>query len=136
MVGVAAVVVVGGCGGGSKPTASNTVPAQVAPLTRAVGTGGLGAIAPTIVHVTARANAAVLPPPIRPVFPHPLPGEGIWRPTGPSVNGSPPVLVTRFRPERAYPDIVAYVAWFDHTRTQIGLTPAAPSRRPRPCEDR
>jgi hypothetical protein len=122
-IGVAAAVVVAGCGGGSKTTSSNSGPAQVTPLTRAVGTTGLGAIAPTIAHVTARANAAILPPPIKPVFAHPLPGEGRWKPTGPSVNGSPPVLVTSFRPETAYPDIVAYVAWFDHTRTQIGYYP-------------
>ena len=31
--------------------------------------------------------------------------------------GGPPVLVTTFRTERDYPRIVAYVAWFDHTRT-------------------
>jgi hypothetical protein len=33
------------------------------------------------------------------------------------------VLVTEFRPERDYPRIVAYVAWFDHTRTQLGYYP-------------
>jgi hypothetical protein len=33
------------------------------------------------------------------------------------------VLVTTFRPELAYRDIVAYVAWFDHTRTQIAYYP-------------
>ena len=66
---------------------------------------------------------AVGPPAVTPVFPHPLPGEGVWKPTGPSLNGGPPVLVTTFRPETAYPEIVAYVAWFDHTRTEIGYYP-------------
>jgi len=33
------------------------------------------------------------------------------------------VLVTTFRPELAYPQLVAYVAWFDHTRTAIGYYP-------------
>jgi hypothetical protein len=33
------------------------------------------------------------------------------------------VLLTTFRAELAYPQIVAYVAWFDHTRTQIGYYP-------------
>ncbi len=63
------------------------------------------------------------PPRIRPVFAHPLPGEGIWKPTGPPVDGSPPVLVTSFRPEAEYPELLAYVAWFDHTRTAIGYYP-------------
>jgi hypothetical protein len=63
------------------------------------------------------------PPPIQPVFAHPLPGEGVWRPTGPPVDGRPPVLVTTFRTERDYPRIVAYVAWFDHTRTALAYYP-------------
>jgi len=63
------------------------------------------------------------PRPITPVFPHPLPGEGIWKHTGPSVDGRPPVLVTTFRTERAYPRIVAYVAWIDHTRTWLTYYP-------------
>ena len=57
------------------------------------------------------------------VFTHPLPGEGVWRPSGPPVAGAPPVLVTTFRTEPVYPRIVAYVAWFDHTRTQLALYP-------------
>jgi hypothetical protein len=70
-----------------------------------------------------RSPAAVWPPPITPVFPHPLPGEGAWKPTGAPVDGGPPVLVTTFRPETDYPELVAYVAWFDQTRTQIGYYP-------------
>ena len=33
------------------------------------------------------------------------------------------MLVTTFRTETDYPQLVAYVAWFDHTRTQIGYYP-------------
>ena len=72
---------------------------------------------------TVHPQAAAWPPPIKPVFPHPLPGEGVWKPTGPPVDGGPPVLVTTFRPELDYPQLVAYVAWFDHTRTEIGYYP-------------
>jgi len=72
---------------------------------------------------SAQAHAAAGPPVITPVFSRPLPGEGVWKPTGPAVRGGPPVLVTTFRTELAYPQIVAYVAWFDHTRTQIGYYP-------------
>jgi len=67
--------------------------------------------------------AAAAPPRIAPVFRHRLPGEGVWQPTGPPVDGGPPVLVTTFRTEPAYPRIVAYVAWFDHTRTALGFYP-------------
>jgi hypothetical protein len=73
---------------------------------------------------TAHRRAVVaLPPAITPVFPRPLPGEGVWKPTGPQVEGGAPVLVTTYRPEPAYPRIVAYVGWFDHTRTQLGYYP-------------
>jgi hypothetical protein len=63
------------------------------------------------------------PPRIRPVLAHPLPGEGVWRASGPPVDGRPPVLVTTFRPERDYPRTVAYLAWFDHTRTALAYYP-------------
>jgi hypothetical protein len=70
-----------------------------------------------------RRVPAAWPPPIKPVFAHRLPGEGIWKPSGPSIDGGPPVLVTTFRPEAEYPELLAYVAWFDHTRTAIGYYP-------------
>jgi phosphodiester glycosidase len=70
-----------------------------------------------------RKRTAAWPPRIKPVFAHPLRGEGVWKPTGPPVDGGPPVLVTSFRPEAEYPELLAYVAWFDHTRTAIGYYP-------------
>ena len=84
-----------------------------------------------------RRQAATWPPRIKPVFAHPLPGEGVWRGTGvPLVRGRPPVLVATFRTEVDYPRIVAYVAWFDHTRTALAWYPGryepphAPTRGP------
>jgi hypothetical protein len=74
-------------------------------------------------HLNHPAKKDYLPPKIKPVFATPLPGEGLWRSTGPPVNGGPPVLVTTYRTERDYPQIVAYVAWFDHTRTASGYYP-------------
>ena len=71
------------------------------------------------VHHTRVAQAAAWPPAITPVFPNPLPGEGVWDPTGPPVDGGAPMLVTTYRPDPNYPQIVAYVAWFDHTRTEL-----------------
>jgi hypothetical protein len=75
------------------------------------------------VKAGARHQSAVLPARITPVFAHPLPGEGVWRGSGPLVGGRPPVLVTTFRPEVDYPRIVAYVAWFDHTRASVSWYP-------------
>jgi hypothetical protein len=73
--------------------------------------------------VRTATPAPAWPPSIKPVFPRPLPGEGVWKRTGPLVDGAPPVLVTTFRPERDYPRIVAYVAWFDRTRTALAWYP-------------
>jgi hypothetical protein len=68
-------------------------------------------------------RTAAWPPPIKSVFAHPLPEEGIWRPAVRPVDGGPPVLVTTFRPEAEYPELIAYVAWFDHTRSAIAYYP-------------
>ncbi|MDX6641622.1 MAG: hypothetical protein QOF12_2633, partial [Solirubrobacteraceae bacterium] len=78
-----------------------------------------------------RATAA-WPPSVKAVFAEPLPGEGVWRGTGPIVGGRPPVLVTTFRPETDYPRIVAYLAWFDHTRASLAWYPGRyePPRAP------
>ena len=80
---------------------------------------GIGAVP----RAKAVRVAAMRPPRIRPVFPHPLSGEAAWERTGPLVAGRAPVLVTTFRSELDYPRIVAYVAWFDHTRTSVAWYP-------------
>jgi hypothetical protein len=60
---------------------------------------------------------------ISPVITPALPGEGRWRGTGPLVSGAAPVLVTTFRPDPSYPQMVAGVAWIDHSRTRLALYP-------------
>jgi hypothetical protein len=60
---------------------------------------------------------------VRPLLRPPLPGEGRWAGTGQVVGGRPPVLVTAYRVDPDYPRVVAYVAWIDHTRTQVALYP-------------
>lgn len=93
-----------------------------------VALGNTAATGATSVTSATGSTGATLteawrPPRVKPIFPHPLPGEGVWRPTGPPVDGGPPVLVTVFRTELDYPRLVAYVAWFDHTRTAIAYYP-------------
>ena len=75
------------------------------------------------VGLVPKTHTKPWPPRISPVFARPLAGEGVWKPTGAAIGGKPPVLVTTFRTERDYPRIVAYVAWFDHTRTALGYYP-------------
>jgi hypothetical protein len=100
----------------------------------AVGIAPLGRGARSAARSPARASAWPLT--VKPLFRRPLEGEGLWAPTGPPIGGRAPVLVTTFRSEVAYPRIVAYVAWFDHTRTALGFypgryePPSAPIRGP------
>jgi hypothetical protein len=77
------------------------------------------------------------PPRIHPVVRPALPGEGVWRPTFAGGGPNPPVLITRFRPQPAYPQLVAGVAWINQTRTSTWLYPgiqepsvSLPSRGP------
>jgi hypothetical protein len=67
--------------------------------------------------------AAYAPGPLAPAITPALPGEGQWQGTGPFVAGAAPVLVTTFRPDPNYPQLVAGVAWLDHTRTRLALYP-------------
>jgi len=90
------------------------------PQLKRLPTVGLRAATPAHPATRRRTEA---PPKITPVFANRLPGEGVWKGTGPVVGGRPPVLVTTFRTEVDYPRIVAYVAWFDHTRTSIAWYP-------------
>jgi len=76
------------------------------------------------VGAAARVQVAQdAPGPIQPAITPPLAGEGRWHRTGPLVGGVAPLLVTTFRPDPNYPQLVAGVAWLDHTRTSIELYP-------------
>jgi len=98
------------------PLAAAALVALLVPLlVSATGT------AASVAHTTIKPKP--WPPRIKPVFKIPLRGEGVWHPTGPKYKGGQPVLVTVFRPDTAYPTVVAYVAWFDHTRTSVAFYP-------------
>jgi hypothetical protein len=84
-----------------------------------------------------RALASYRPPRIGPVIHPALRGEGVWRSTFAAGRAHPPVLVTSFRPDPAYPQLVAGVAWIDHAQTTAWLYPGVqepaaplPSRGP------
>ena len=63
------------------------------------------------------------PPRIKPIIHRALPGEGVWHATFARAGARPPVLITTFRPEPAYPRLVAGVAWIDHSVTSTMLYP-------------
>lgn len=79
----------------------------------------------------------VRPAPIKPVIHPALPGEGRWHATYADGGRQAPVYITSYRPEPAYPRIVAGLAWINQARTSIWLYPgiqepavAMPSRGP------
>ncbi len=63
------------------------------------------------------------PPRVTPIIRPALPGEGVWHATFAAGGSHPPVLITSFRPDPEYPQLVAGVAWIDHTRTSVQLYP-------------
>jgi hypothetical protein len=78
---------------------------------------------PSVGLAAAGAANPYAPPAIAPTISPALPGEGQWHPTGPPVAGGAPLLVTTFRPDPNYPQMVAGVAWIDRTRTSLALYP-------------
>src|SRR5947209_2998065 len=114
---------------------SLTAPAKGGPGLRALpgqagATGGAAFGAYHVVHYYK-------PPDIKPVIHPALPGEGVWHPTFAGGGSRPPVMISSFRPGPDYPQLVAGVAWIDHTRTSTVLYPglsepavSLPSRGP------
>jgi hypothetical protein len=78
------------------------------------------------------------PAPIKPLAHAALPGEGVWHAPVLGSDAHPPVLTTSFRSDPvSYPQMVAGVAWIDHTLTSTQIYPglqepavALPSRGP------
>jgi hypothetical protein len=63
------------------------------------------------------------PPRIHLVIHPALPGEGVWRAPLAGSRTDPPVLITSFRPNPSYPQLVAGVAWINRTNTHVQLYP-------------
>jgi hypothetical protein len=53
------------------------------------------------------------PPPMQPLVPEPLPGEGVWQPTGRQVAGLPAVYTSFFRPDAVHTSLIAGAMWLD-----------------------
>jgi hypothetical protein len=89
----------------------------------AASTGGPALRALPKVGVGGAVASSYAPAPLSPVITPALPGEGVWQGTGPLVRGGPPILVTTFRPDPAYPEMVAGLAWIDASRAWLQLYP-------------
>jgi hypothetical protein len=100
---------------------SLTAPSKGGPTLRALPKVGYGSGAAALAK--AAAAAAYRPPRVAPVIHPALPGEGVWRATRPSLEGSPPILVTTLRNQPEYPRVVAGLAWIDTKRTTLKLVP-------------
>jgi hypothetical protein len=71
----------------------------------------------------ALARLYYRPPAITPVVHPAVPGEGVWRAPYALDRSHPPVLITSFRPQAAYPSNFVGVAWIDHNQTSVVLYP-------------
>ncbi len=99
---------------------SLTAPSKGGPARKAlpkVGVGGAGAPPQVVLPVTERPQA------VAPMLAPALAGEGVWKPTRTGLGSAPPLLVTTFRDEPAYPRVVIGLAWIDTKRTQVSLIP-------------
>jgi hypothetical protein len=96
----------------------------------APSTGGpaLRALPKQAAVAVARARARIRadhPHRIRPVVHPALSGEGVWHATFADGGSQPPVMITSFRPNPLYPQLVAGVAWINASRTSTWLYPGA-----------
>jgi hypothetical protein len=105
---------------------SLTAPSKGGPTLHALPKVGYGSGSAALAHARGAAAAAAVayrPSRVVPLIHPALPGEGAWRATRPSLEGSPPILVTTLRNQPEYPRVVAGLAWIDTKRTTLKLIP-------------
>ena len=100
---------------GGRPKHLNALPA----------TGGSAATTPTTkVHHTQTVVAHLPAPSPVPLVVHPaLPGEGQWKPVGPSVNGYPGMYEAQFRADTVYTSQITTAVWIDPLLMKLSLIP-------------
>ena len=96
------------------PTA---VPASPVPSLHAGGTSGVGSV-PAVPEAPPHLKE---PAPLRPFVSDPAPGEGVWRPAGRFVDGTPAIYETYLRPDAVHTGVVTGVAWMDTTLLRAQL---------------
>lgn len=94
--------------------------------------GGIPQLSKLAVRAKARAanpnagrlvSAANAPPNVAPLVSDPLPGEGLWQPTGLLVDGRPRLWVTFVRPDAVHTSLLAGVAYLDMSRLAATVHP-------------
>lgn len=65
------------------------------------------------------------PSPVPLVVSPALPGEGVWSPVGPSVNGAPAMYEAQFRADNVYTSQITSAVWVDPTLLRVALVPGA-----------
>jgi Phosphodiester glycosidase len=96
---------------GGKP--NHGLPTQAAPRGSAsVRRLGGSVLASTLAAATTPPHLAP-PTSLQPLVSDPLPGEGLWKPTGRTVGGIPAVYTTFFRPDAVHTSLVAGAMWMD-----------------------
>jgi hypothetical protein len=91
---------------GGKP--KHGIPVSKKPTGAAVGAEGVPAAPAVPDHLQP-------PPPMQPLVASPLPGEGVWNPTGREVAGVPAVYTAFFRPDAVHTSLIAGAMWMDTT---------------------
>jgi hypothetical protein len=88
-------------------TPAHGIPHESGPNGEAIGKrSGRAAPVPVVAH---------LAPPLamKPLVTTPLPGEGVWQPTGRTVAGLPAVYTAFFRPDAVHTSLIAGAMWLD-----------------------
>lgn len=65
------------------------------------------------------------PPPVPLVVSPALPGEGQWRPVGPTVGGAAAMYEAQFRADTVYTGQITSAVWIDPTLLRVALVPGA-----------
>ncbi len=100
---------------GGRPKHLNALPA----------TGGSAGTTPTKKVQQAKTVVAHLPAPSPvPLVVHPaLPGEGQWKPVGPTVDGYPGMYEAQFRADKVYTSQITTAVWIDPLLMKLSLIP-------------
>lgn len=69
------------------------------------------------------ASAVTAPRNVAPLVSDPLPGEGVWQPTGRLANGRPVLWVTFVRPDAVHTSLLAGIAHLDMSRLAATVHP-------------
>ena len=76
--------------------------------------------------VASRSRPHLPAPPAIPLVVEPgLPGEGQWRPVGPTIGGAPAMYEAQFRADTEYTSQITTAVWIDPNLLRVSLIPGA-----------